>query len=141
MVIPSITLCIRQPWAFLVVNGFKPIENRTWPLPDRFIGQPILIQASKRPTFSMMDAQREICRRAQPEEVFTAAMAGLGTGTGGIVGVTTVRECIQGHRSIWAEPNTWNWILSDSRPLPFMACRGRLGLFKVEYPHTEAINV
>lgn len=24
-------LSIRQPWAWLIVNGYKDIENRTWP--------------------------------------------------------------------------------------------------------------
>jgi ASCH domain len=24
-------LTIRQPWAWLIVNGYKPIENRSWP--------------------------------------------------------------------------------------------------------------
>lgn len=37
-------LSIRQPWAWLIVNGHKDIENRTWT--TRFRG-PIPIQASK----------------------------------------------------------------------------------------------
>jgi hypothetical protein len=37
-------LSIRQPWAFLIVNGFKPLENRTWKTQTR--GE-ILIHASK----------------------------------------------------------------------------------------------
>ena len=35
-------LSIRQPYAWLIVNGFKPVENRTWP--TRFRGR-ILIHA------------------------------------------------------------------------------------------------
>lgn len=38
-------IVIRQPWAWLIVNGFKDIENRTWG--TRYRG-PLLIQASAR---------------------------------------------------------------------------------------------
>jgi hypothetical protein len=36
-------IVIRQPWAWLIVNGFKDIENRSWA--TRYRG-PLLIQAS-----------------------------------------------------------------------------------------------
>ena len=37
-------LSIRQPWAWLIVNGYKPVENRTWNTKVRGL---ILIHASK----------------------------------------------------------------------------------------------
>lgn len=37
-------LSIRQPWAWLIVNGFKDIENRSWHTKYR---GPVLIHASK----------------------------------------------------------------------------------------------
>lgn len=36
-------LSIRQPWAWLIVNGHKDIENRSWP--TRFRGK-FLVHAS-----------------------------------------------------------------------------------------------
>ena len=42
-------LSIRQPWAWLIVNGHKDIENRSWP--TRFRG-PVLIHAAKGMTMS-----------------------------------------------------------------------------------------
>ncbi|WP_245839042.1 ASCH domain-containing protein [Yersinia kristensenii] len=36
-------LSIRQPWAWLIVNGYKDIENRTWNTKCR---GPVLIHAS-----------------------------------------------------------------------------------------------
>jgi hypothetical protein len=36
------SLSIRQPWAWLIVQGHKPIENRTWPTTYR---GPLLIHA------------------------------------------------------------------------------------------------
>lgn len=35
-------ITIKQPWASLIVHGIKDIENRTWPCPDKYIGQKIL---------------------------------------------------------------------------------------------------
>ena len=37
-------LSIRQPWAWLIVNGYKDIENRTWS--TRFRGK-VLIHGMK----------------------------------------------------------------------------------------------
>jgi len=37
-------ISIRQPWAWLIVNGYKDIENRSWP--TKFRGR-VLIHASK----------------------------------------------------------------------------------------------
>jgi len=27
---PTVALSVRQPWAWLIVNGFKNLENRSW---------------------------------------------------------------------------------------------------------------
>ena len=40
------TLSIRQPWAWLVATGIKPIENRKWT--TRYRG-PLAIQAARLP--------------------------------------------------------------------------------------------
>src|SRR5580765_3071606 len=38
-------LSIRQPWAWLIVNGHKPVENRSWP--TKYTGK-LLIHAGQR---------------------------------------------------------------------------------------------
>ena len=38
-------LSIRQPWAWLIVHGYKTLENRTWKLPEAMIGQRIVVHA------------------------------------------------------------------------------------------------
>lgn len=42
-------LTLWQPWASLIVAGAKPIEWRHWRLPERMIGQRIVIHAAARP--------------------------------------------------------------------------------------------
>src|SRR5437763_3986357 len=62
-------IVIRQPWAWLIVNGFKDIENRTWA--TRYRG-PLIIQASaRRPTEREMDEFRRFAgkRRVKLPEV------------------------------------------------------------------------
>ena len=39
-------ISIKQPWASLIVHGIKPIENRTWKCPEKYIGQRVFVHAS-----------------------------------------------------------------------------------------------
>lgn len=41
-------LTLTQPWAWLVVNGHKPVENRRWHLWRAMLGVEVLIHASAR---------------------------------------------------------------------------------------------
>ncbi len=53
------TLSVRQPYAWLLVNGIKDVENRTWNTPYR---GPLLIHASaKAMTRDDWDWLREVC--------------------------------------------------------------------------------
>ena len=42
-----LAISIRQPWAWLIVNGYKDIENRSWCPPEKVIDQSVLIHAGK----------------------------------------------------------------------------------------------
>ncbi|MFZ1430582.1 MAG: ASCH domain-containing protein [Geminicoccaceae bacterium] len=42
-------LTIHQPWASLIAHGWKSVEFRSWPAPNRMIGQRIVIHAGKHP--------------------------------------------------------------------------------------------
>lgn len=76
-------LSIRQPWAWLIVNGYKDIENRTWP--TRFRGK-VLIHAGKKWDEGIMPADIkamygiEVPRRLE---------------TGGIVGIAEITDCVK----------------------------------------------
>jgi ASCH domain len=49
------TLSLRQPWAWLVVNGYKDIENRSWRTNHR---GPLVIHASSTTTTLHADLRR-----------------------------------------------------------------------------------
>lgn len=46
-----------------------------------------------------------------------------------------ITGCVRDSASPWAEPDSWHWLLAEAKPLPFFACKGSLGFFKVDYPH------
>lgn len=136
-------LSIRQPWAWLIVNGYKTVENRS-----RSLGNhtgPLLIHASK--TMELMGDYapcklwfRNAEGLAHLERVIPSPADLL---RGGIVGkVNVIRKLESWHRVDEAQvlpvDRPWfeeeiGYVLRDAKPLPFKACKGRLGFFNVDY--------
>ena len=113
-------LSIRQPWAWLIANGYKDIENRSWPTGYR--GQ-FLIHAAKGMT------------RAEYEDgADLAAQLGITIPSfdslerGGIVGRATIVGCVEDSPSPWFF-GKYGFVLKDAAALPFQTVRGRLGFF------------
>ena len=138
MIFPAVAISILQPWAWFIVNGFKDVENRTWP--TRFRG-PVLIHTGKKFSVEVVHADAQLAIEAArtqghalPDKL---TLQDFKDQVGGIVGVATITGCVQGHKSPWAsrEPGTWHWTITDARPLPFMPLRGMLGFFPVTYVH------
>jgi hypothetical protein len=108
-------ISIRQPWAALIVHGFKDIENRTWP--TRYRG-PVLVQAALRADdVSSEEIERRFGVRLSCELPL-----------GGIVGVTEIVDCVRPHPSKWYAPEHYSFVLANSRPLPFIRWKGALSL-------------
>ena len=112
-------IVVRQPWAWLIVNGKKDIENRSWRTHYR---GPLLIQASAGlPSKSDLEEARRFARKRGvnlPEEFET----------GGIVGMVHLKECVTSSRSRWFLGPV-GWVLSKPRRFPFVPLKGRLGIF------------
>jgi hypothetical protein len=108
-------IVVRQPWAWLIIHGGKDIENRSWV--PRYRG-PLLIQASAAlPRASDLEWVRK--RRIKIPKEFER---------GGIVGMVEFEDYVTSSRSKWfTGPNAW--VLRKPRKLPFVALKGRLGLF------------
>ncbi|WP_454846113.1 ASCH domain-containing protein [Pseudomonas farris] len=115
-------LSIRQPWAWLIVNGFKPVENRDWP--TRFRGR-FLIHASKGMT--RMD-YADVRDFADGLGVTIPAFDELERG--GIVGVALLSDCVDRSESPWFFGN-YGFVMKSAKPLPFTPLKGRLGFFEV----------
>lgn len=111
-----IVLSVRQPWAWLIVNGHKDIENRTWKTAHR--GQ-VLIHAGKEPA-----ATPKIINGVLVPEMFHYR-------TGGIVGMVEITECVTSSKSKWFE-GPYGFVLTAAKAIPFIPLRGRLGFFQVD---------
>ncbi len=112
-------LSIRQPWAWVIVNGLKDIENRKWN--TRFRG-PFLVHAGK--TFDH-DAYHRI------KNEFNVALPEVEDfPLGGLVGSAEVTGCVQEHRSRWFFGPS-GFTLRDCLPMPLIPLRGKLNFFNV----------
>ncbi|WP_155321666.1 ASCH domain-containing protein [Desulfosarcina ovata] len=123
--LPQKALSIRQPWAWLIVNGFKDVENRTWKTKYR---GPVLVHASKKidkHAYEWVEWKfGGSIKIPAPEQL----------DCGGIVGLTTIVDCIEEFSdSRWHALGACGFILKESKPLPFMPCNGRLGFFSIKY--------
>ena len=127
-------LSIRQPWAWLIVNGHKDIENRS-----RNIGGhlgPVLIHASQVMTradwFACSIFVGGIMDQLPPGFPGLPLPEDLKKECGGIVG----RAFVRGHGNLnYSSPwytGDYAYQLEQAKPLPFIACKGRLGFFNVE---------
>jgi len=115
-------LSIRQPWAWLVVNGYKDIENRTWS--TNFQGR-IYVHAGQRTVADDYPGQREYITRAGIVIPFHLAR-------GAIIGEVTITGCLSASDSPWF-CGPYGFILEDpvayETPIPW---RGQLGFFQVD---------
>jgi len=111
-------LSIQQPWAWLIVNGHKDIENRDWP--TRFRGR-IYVHAGKKLDKDAID----YIRKAYPEVPLPEAFE-----LGGIVGEATVTGCVTESESKWFYGD-YGFTLARPHPIPFIPLRGQLGFFEV----------
>jgi ASCH domain len=116
-------LSVRQPWAWLIANGFKDIENRSWDTSYRGL---ILIHAGKQidTDFSYVAANSIL---GWSDENWP----NLGEfNKGGIIGYAYLVDVVTQHTSPWFEgPN--GFVLKNAHPLFFIPMPGQLGLFDV----------
>lgn len=125
MTTPTKALSIRQPWAWLIVNGLKDIENRSWP--THFRGR-IYVHAGKGMTREEYEAAYD-----------TAVDANIGIELppfeklerGGIVGAVDIVDCVNNSESPWFF-GPMGFVLKNPKVLPFMPCKGALGFFTPE---------
>ena len=124
-------LSVRQPWAWLIVNGHKTVENRSWRTNHR---GDLLIHVSQ-------TIEREAIKdlqRANPDVLTKADLDEMRI-TGVVLGVVDVVDCTltptDDDDVSWHEPGQWAWVLRNPRllvePIP---AKGKLKLFDVPIP-------
>lgn len=122
-------ISIRQPWAWLIMNSGKDIENRTW---HTNIRGRVLIHAAKGVTKDEWRCAWGWVRECCPE-VWEKACREIEAGTierGGIIGSVEIVDCVKRSGSPWFV-GPYGFVLRDPQPLPFQPCRGQLGFFRI----------
>jgi hypothetical protein len=136
----------RQPWWWLLLHG-KHIENRRWSTTYR---GPILLHAARGCTvdeyeeafdFVYMTFGRARARQIPPlQDMPRGGIVGRARivdviPPGGLPPASRPREWSDLDMR-WHMPEQYGFVLRDIEPLPFVPCRGALGLFDIDLAAT-----
>lgn len=124
----SPALSIRQPWAWLILNAGKDIENRDWKTPFR--GR-CLVHASKSGTKADYEDCLDFLADRGLDRILEIIPAIDQFDRGGIVGAVDIVGCTDASDSPWFIGD-YGFILRNPKTLPFVPWKGRLGFFNVE---------
>ena len=130
-------LSIKQPWAWLIIHWQgsalippKRIENRKT---LKHIRGEFLIHTGKKVDMTAYDVFADLIGDTQDREFRFSIPGPADLDKGGIVGKMEIVDCVTDSDSIWAIPGQNHLVLDNVKPLPFMACPGRQGVFEVDY--------
>jgi len=118
-------LSIKQPWAWLIAHGYKPIENRSWKTHKR--GE-IYIHAGKKFDFAgynWVKINFPDIPMPDPNDFEK----------GGIVGKATIASCVSHSQSDWFF-GAYGFELTNPETMLFIPCLGKLGFFN---PNLEKV--
>lgn len=120
-------LSIRQPWAWLIVNGYKDVENRTW---STTVRGTVLIHASK----GMTDAEYEEALAFIRSKYSIRHLADIvprphELERGGIVGCAYIQDSVTQYPSPWFT-GPHGFPLRHANRIPFIPLKGALGFFE-----------
>nr|WP_294560249.1 ASCH domain-containing protein [uncultured Rhodopila sp.] len=119
-------ITVRQPWAWLLIQGTKDIENRDWPTNVR--GQ-VAIHAAKGMTrFEYEDAWEFVAhfdpllawQMPLPKELVRGA----------IIGTMILRDCVTSSKSPWFQ-GRYGFVLDTPEPWDSYPISGQLGFWEV----------
>ena len=140
-------LSVKQPYSYLICSGIKPIENRTWKLPEKYKGQRVLIHASSDKKFNydvlnikQYNAFLDKQTFKRDDFPFVDKLT-----RSAIIGSVEIVDCRVNHQSIWAEytrgwpsdPKViYHWVLAN--PIlfdkPILNVKGKLGFWDYDLP-------
>lgn len=127
-------LSVRQPWASLIINGGKDIENRDWP--TRVRGR-VGIHSSARMTREEMESACDFMASWIPKfssHRFKQDRFPLGY----ILGTVEIADCVRQSDSPWFM-GEYGFVLRNPLPLPTpIVAKGALGFWTFDLP--EAAN-
>lgn len=116
-------LSIRQPWAWLIMHGYKDIENRSWN--TKYRGK-FLVHAAR--AFDH-EGERWV-KETYPEIILPTFYVGLTGLRGGVMGTVELIDVVTESRSPWFT-GPFGFKLANPRIVPFQMWWGKLGFFDI----------
>lgn len=128
-------ITIKQPWATLIVEGNKNVENRTWQ--TKYRGE-LYIHSSKNSfDFFCLDFLKE-----NDYLLYQYIMIYFGIKNnkitrhinmfGSIIGKTNLYDIVDNSDSKWAMGNSYHWLLKDSQKIEPIPCKGKLNIWEID---------
>ena len=128
-------ISVRQPWAYFILTGQKPIENRTWSTNYR---GPLVIHSGLRVGKNYNEVLVPTARELGPAVFLEAAVGASPKCTlttacrrGCLLGIVDLVSVCEESTSPWFQ-GPYGWVLINPilfpEPIPY---KGRLGLFNV----------
>lgn len=143
------SLSIKQPWASLIAQGIKDIENRTWK--THFRGK-IYIHASAKSAGNTVylltkGQQNHFAFNTENYKTFESNLP-----YSAIIGEVEIIDCVINHPSIWAE-KTDSWMIGEYKPIynwvlanpvlyekPILNVKGKLSFWEPDIDIVECIG-
>jgi len=123
-------LTIKQPFANLIVSGFKDVENRTWPTKRR---ERIYIHASQSKEY-ISNIPKAVNKKqfdSLPGNEQYQLTHGIWVWSA-IIGEVEIIDCVRNSDSVWALPDNWHWILANPVKYrnPILNVKGKLSFWE-----------
>lgn len=115
-------LSVNQPWAWCIVNGYKPVENRNW---KTHVTGWILIHAGKK-----FDDYGYDWIKSEFPEIPLPPKDDIERG--GIVGKAFLTGCVKDMDNPWFF-GEYGFVLENQEPCELKPCKGALGFFMPDY--------
>jgi hypothetical protein len=119
-------LSVRQPWAWLITQGIKDVENRSWRTSYR---GPLLIHAARRLIPGDVD---------QVEQQFGLRVPREQLALGAIIGRADLVDIAVGTHPSRFFKGPFGWILANAAPLTPHPWPGRQRFFRAHHPSLDA---
>jgi hypothetical protein len=127
-------ITIRQPWAHAVIQGWKPIENRSWPTKVR--GTVAIHAAQRAEDKEFFDF---IHKKGLGAQIALDMASARNLPHSAIIGLADIIDCVTSSPSPWFE-GPFGFVFTNPRLLRPISCRGALQIFDLDSAVSEKIE-
>lgn len=120
---PPVALTIKEPWLSCGAFYGKPVENRSWKLPDKYIGKRIFLHTSSRRDNDGTALASELSGKPLFDSILFPSQC--------LVATAVFTSCVTEHDSKWF-CGPYGFVWENFKLLPeFHSCRGALNFWRV----------